>query len=153
MGAPHRTTIKTSNRYTSFSLTYSTEAVIPVEIGMPSLKYAKIDQAMNADALLLNLDILEEEREKAAIQEQKSKAKMEKYYNAKVHNTTFRPGGFVYRNNESSHAKDGGKLGPKWEGPYEVVEALGKGAYKIRNNSGDILPWAWNIKDLKKCYL
>nr|GEX25657.1 reverse transcriptase domain-containing protein [Tanacetum cinerariifolium] len=29
------------------------------------------------------------------------------------------PGDFVYRSNDASHAVDGGKLGPKWEGPYE----------------------------------
>ncbi|GKA40790.1 hypothetical protein Tco_0733383 [Tanacetum coccineum] len=107
---------------------------------MLSLRCAKIDQAMNDEALLLNLYILEEEREKSAIQVAKSKAKMEKYYNAKVHNTTFKQGDFVYRSNEASHAKDGGKLGPK-------------GAYKIRNSSEDIVPRTWNIKDLKKCYL
>ncbi|GKE78124.1 reverse transcriptase domain-containing protein, partial [Tanacetum coccineum] len=33
----HHTTIKTSNKHTPFSLSYGTEAVIPVEIGMPSL--------------------------------------------------------------------------------------------------------------------
>ncbi|GJX79195.1 reverse transcriptase domain-containing protein, partial [Tanacetum coccineum] len=126
-------------RHTPFSLTYGTEAVISVKIGMPSLRCEKIDQTMNDEALLLNLDILEEEREKAAIQEVKSKAKMERYYNAKVCGTTFKPGDFVYRSNEASHAKDNEKLDPKWKGPYEVVEALGKGAYKIRNSSGDIL--------------
>ncbi|GJV60599.1 reverse transcriptase domain-containing protein [Tanacetum coccineum] len=89
----HRTTIKTSNGHTPFSLTYGTEAVIPVETGMPSLS------------------------------------------------------------NEASHTKDNGKFGPKWEGPYEVVETLEKEAYKIRNSSGDILPRTWNVKDLKKCYL
>ena len=36
----------------------------------------------------------------------------------------------VFRANDASHAKDTGKLGPKWEGPYEVTEALGDGAYK-----------------------
>ncbi|GJW80954.1 hypothetical protein Tco_0144929 [Tanacetum coccineum] len=108
--------IKTSNEDTPFSLPYSTEAVIPVEIRMTSL------------------------REKDAIREAKSKARMEKYYNVKVRSTTFRPGYFVYRSNEASHAKEGGKLGPKWEGLYEVVEALRKGAYKIQNKGGDILP-------------
>ncbi|GKA55705.1 reverse transcriptase domain-containing protein [Tanacetum coccineum] len=34
--------------------------------------------------------------------------------------------------NEASHAMDGGNLGPKWEGPYEVTEALGDGAYMLR---------------------
>nr|GEV52931.1 reverse transcriptase domain-containing protein [Tanacetum cinerariifolium] len=42
-----------------------------------------------------------------------------------VRGVPFRPGDFVYRNNDASHAVDGGKLGPKWEGPYEVTEALG----------------------------
>ncbi|GJR61068.1 reverse transcriptase domain-containing protein [Tanacetum coccineum] len=136
----HRNMIKTSNEDTPFSLTYSTKAVIPVEIGMPLLRCAEVDQVRNYEALMLNLDMLEEKRERAAIREAKRKAKMEKYYNAKVRNTTFKPGDFVYRSNEASHAKEGGKLGPKWEGPYEVVEALGKGAYKLKNRNGDILP-------------
>nr|GEU84175.1 reverse transcriptase domain-containing protein [Tanacetum cinerariifolium] len=146
----HRASIKTGNGHTPFSLTCGTEAVIPVEIGMPSLRCVKIDRAENDDALLLNLDVLEEEQEKAAIQEVKSKAKMERYYNAKVRSIIFKPGDFVYRSNEASHAKDGGKLGLKWERPYDIVEALRKGAYNIRNESGDILPWTWDVKDLKK---
>ncbi|GJW07475.1 hypothetical protein Tco_1569898 [Tanacetum coccineum] len=149
----HRTMIKTSNRDTSFSLTYGTEAVIPVEIGMPSLRCAEVNQAENNEELLLNLDILEERREKVAVREAKSKAKMEKYYNARVRSTAFRLGDFVYCNNEASNAKNRRKLGPKWERPYEVVEALGRGAYKLRNGSRDILPRTWNVKDLKKCYL
>ncbi|GKE43001.1 reverse transcriptase domain-containing protein [Tanacetum coccineum] len=124
----HRTMVKTSNRDTPFSLTYDTEAVIPIEIGMPSLRCAEVNQAENDEGILLNLDILEERREKAATREARSKAKMEKYYNAKVCNTSFRPGDFVYRSNEASHAKESGKLGPKWEGPYEVIEALGNGS-------------------------
>nr|GEV99793.1 reverse transcriptase domain-containing protein [Tanacetum cinerariifolium] len=32
--------------------------------------------------------------------------------------------------------EDTWKLGPKWEGPYEVTEALGKGAYKLRGRDG-----------------
>ncbi|GKB80174.1 hypothetical protein Tco_0947069 [Tanacetum coccineum] len=101
----HCTMIKTSKGDTSFSLTYNTEAVIPVEIGMPSLRCAEINQADNDEGLLLNLDILEERREKGAVREAKSKAKMEKYYNAKVRNTAFRPRDFVYRINEANHAK------------------------------------------------
>nr|GEV39731.1 reverse transcriptase domain-containing protein [Tanacetum cinerariifolium] len=34
----------------------------------------------------------------------------------------------------------GGKLGPKWEGPYEVTEALGDRAYKMRSRDRTILP-------------
>nr|GEV17445.1 reverse transcriptase domain-containing protein [Tanacetum cinerariifolium] len=97
--------IKTSNEDTSFSITYGIEAVIPVEIGMPSLRYAEVNQAKNDEGLLLNLDMLEEKREKAAVHEARRKAKMEKYYNSKVCSTTFRPADFVYCTNEASHAK------------------------------------------------
>nr|GFB95213.1 reverse transcriptase domain-containing protein [Tanacetum cinerariifolium] len=61
---------------------------------------------------------------------------MIKYYNARVRGVTFRPSDFVYRSNEASHAVERGKLGPKWEGPYEVTEALGDGAYKLRSTNG-----------------
>nr|GEV50632.1 reverse transcriptase domain-containing protein [Tanacetum cinerariifolium] len=76
-----------------------------------------------------------------------------KYYNARVRNTSFKPGDLVYRNNEERYAEDGGKLGPKWKGPYEVTKALGKGAYKLRDRYGNILQRTWNVCNLKKCYM
>nr|GEY99167.1 reverse transcriptase domain-containing protein [Tanacetum cinerariifolium] len=118
------------------SLGEGIKALIPAEIGMPTLRTAEVDMAKNNEALGINLDLLEEKREQAAIQEAKNKAKMKGYYNARVRSTNFRTGDFVYRNNEASHAEDGGKLGPKWEGPYEVTEALGKGAYKLKERNG-----------------
>ncbi|GJX57988.1 reverse transcriptase domain-containing protein [Tanacetum coccineum] len=110
----HRTMVKSSNGDTPFSPTYKTEAVIPAEIRMPTFKTTEVDVAKNDEALKINLELLEEKREQAAI-------------TAKVRNTSFKPGDLVYRNNEASHAEDTGKLGPKWEGPYEVT---GKGSYK-----------------------
>nr|GEU33034.1 reverse transcriptase domain-containing protein [Tanacetum cinerariifolium] len=49
-------------------------------------------------------------------------------------------GDLVYRINDASRAEDTGKIDPKWEGPYEVTEALGKGAYKLRDLDGKQLP-------------
>nr|GEU50557.1 reverse transcriptase domain-containing protein [Tanacetum cinerariifolium] len=149
----HRTMIKSNNGETPFSLTYGAEAVIPAEIGMPTLRTVKVDMAKNNEALGISLDLLEEKREQAAIQEARNKSKMKRYYNARVRSTSFRPGDFVYRNNEASHAEDEGKLGPKWEGLYEVTEALDKGAYRLRDRNGHTLPRTWNIRNLKKCYM
>ncbi|GJZ40251.1 reverse transcriptase domain-containing protein [Tanacetum coccineum] len=81
------------------------------------------------EALEINLDLLEERREEAAIRD------------------------LVYRNNDASRAEDTGKLGPKWEAPYEVTEALRKGAYNLRDRDGKQLPRTWNISNLKKCYV
>nr|GEV48472.1 reverse transcriptase domain-containing protein [Tanacetum cinerariifolium] len=149
----HRTMIKSRHGDTPFSLTYGTEAVIPVEIRMPTYRTASVDVVYNDEELRLNLDLLEELRERAAIREAKAKFKVTKYYNARVRGVTFRPGDFVYRSNYASHAMAGGKLGPKWEGPYEVTEALGDEAYKLRSTDGTILPRTWNIANLKRCYL
>nr|GEW26054.1 reverse transcriptase domain-containing protein [Tanacetum cinerariifolium] len=63
------------------------------------------------------------------------------------------PGDFVYRSNNASHAVAGRKLGPKWKGPYEVTEALGDGAYKLRSMDRTILSRTWNIANLKRCCL
>ncbi|GJR22380.1 reverse transcriptase domain-containing protein [Tanacetum coccineum] len=149
----HRTMIKSSNGDTPFSLTYGTEAVIPAEIGMPTFRIAEVDVAKNDEALEINLDLIEEKREQAAIREAKSKRQMEKYYNTKVRNTSFKPGDLVYRSNEASRVEDTGKLGPKWEGPYEVTEALGKGSYKLKDCNGKEIPRTWNVCNLKKCYI
>ncbi|GJX40833.1 reverse transcriptase domain-containing protein [Tanacetum coccineum] len=147
----HRTTIKFSNGKNPFS--YGTEAIIPAKIGMPTLKTVEVDLVQNNEALEINLCLLEEKREQAAIREAKSKAKMEKYYNLKVRGASFKPGDLVYRNNDASRAEDTRKLGPKWEGPYEVTEALGNGAYKLRDRHGKQLLRTWNISNLKKCYV
>ncbi|GJR45819.1 hypothetical protein Tco_1313922 [Tanacetum coccineum] len=114
---------------------------------MGTLHHDKIQQWRNSilinirnGNLEINLDLLEEKREQAAIHEAKSKAKMEKYYNSKVRSTSFKPGDLVYRNNDASRAEDTRKLGPKWEGPYEATEALRRGAYKLRDRDGKQLP-------------
>ncbi|GKB29099.1 hypothetical protein Tco_0868500, partial [Tanacetum coccineum] len=130
--------IKSSNGDTPFSLTYGTESVIPAEIGMPTLRRVEVDLVQN------NPDLLEERREEAAIREAKSKAKMEKYYNSKARNESFKPGDLVYHNNDASCVEDTWKLGPKWEGPYEVTKALGKGAYMLRDRDEKQLPRTWN---------
>ncbi|GJV36006.1 reverse transcriptase domain-containing protein [Tanacetum coccineum] len=131
--AAHRTMIKSSHGDTPFSLTYGMEAVIPAEIGMLTYRTMVVDAVHNDEELRLNLDLLEERRERAVIREAKTKLKMAKYYNARVRGVTFRLGDFVYRSNDASHAVGRGKLGPKWEGPYEVTKALGDGAYKLRS--------------------
>ncbi|GJZ86753.1 reverse transcriptase domain-containing protein [Tanacetum coccineum] len=93
----HRTMIKSSNNDTPFSLTYGTKAVIPAEIGMPTYHTAVGDAVHNDEELQLNLDLLEERRERVAICEAKAKLNMTKYYNVRVRGVTFRPGDFVYR--------------------------------------------------------
>ncbi|GKB08069.1 hypothetical protein Tco_0836353 [Tanacetum coccineum] len=97
--------IKSSNGDTPFSLTYIVEAVVPVEFGMPTIRTTEVDIVQNDEALEINLDLLEEIREQAAIREAKSNAKMEKYYNSKVRNTSFKLGDLMYKINFKGERK------------------------------------------------
>nr|GEU95505.1 histone-lysine N-methyltransferase family member SUVH9-like [Tanacetum cinerariifolium] len=114
--------------------------VIPTEIRIPTYRTASVDVVNNDDELCLNLDLLEERRERAMVCKAMAKSKMMKYYNTRVCGMAFKLGDFVYRSNDASHAVAGGKLGPKLEGLYEVTEALGNGAYKLQSTDGTILP-------------
>ncbi|GJY08784.1 hypothetical protein Tco_0375838 [Tanacetum coccineum] len=150
MGSPY---IKSSNGETPFSLTYGTEAVIPAEIGMPTLRTAEIDQAKYAK-LGINLDLDRRKRRQAAYKKQKQEKDGKYITTQEVPRNSFKRVILVLPpSNEASHAKDEGKLGPKWEGPYEVKESLGKGAYKLKDRKGNEIPRTWNICNLKKCYI
>ncbi|GJU12156.1 reverse transcriptase domain-containing protein [Tanacetum coccineum] len=149
----HRTMLKQSNGETPFSLTYGSEAVIPAEISMPTHRTMMINEALNNDKLRLNLDLLPERKDMAAIKEAKYKKKMEQQYNKRVRPVSFRLGEYVYRRNEASRAENQGKLGPTWEGPYQILEAFQKGPYKLATMEGDEIPRVWHTINLGKCYI
>ncbi|GJS10998.1 reverse transcriptase domain-containing protein [Tanacetum coccineum] len=68
--------VERTNRSLGEGIKARLEAVIPVEIGMPSLRSLMVDKNKNDEGLLLNLDLLEEKRELAATVEEKHKRKM-----------------------------------------------------------------------------
>ncbi|GJW34669.1 reverse transcriptase domain-containing protein [Tanacetum coccineum] len=74
----YRTSLKTSNGETPYSLTFGSEAVIPAEIGMPTHRTMMIKEGNgNEEEMRLNLDLLTERREAAAIREARYKMKVE----------------------------------------------------------------------------
>ncbi|KAL2485995.1 RNA-directed DNA polymerase [Abeliophyllum distichum] len=44
------------------------------------------------------------------------------------------------------------KLGANWEGPYEVIRSVGKGAYSLKDLKGKPLSRPWNVEHLKQYY-
>ncbi|GKB11051.1 reverse transcriptase domain-containing protein [Tanacetum coccineum] len=147
------TTRKTSKGETPFSQAYGTEAVIPTEIGIPTRRTIRGFDEENEEALKLNLNLLEERREIATIREERRKQQVEKYYNQRVHHKQFKVGKFFLRKNELSKVENTGNLGPKWEGPYEVVKTYGTGAYKLRSMEGAEIPRTWHSSNSRKYYM
>ena len=52
----YRTTVRTPTGETPFRLTYGTETVIPVEVGMSSIRREMFHEDSNDDQLRVNLD-------------------------------------------------------------------------------------------------
>ena len=61
----YRTTTRTPTRETPFMLTYGTEVVIPVEVGVASIRRMVFNKEDSEDHLPINLDYLDEVRDKA----------------------------------------------------------------------------------------
>ena len=136
---------------TPFRLTYGTEAVIPVEIGVTSTKRASFSEEGNDDKLRLNLDCLDEVRDKASSRMAKYQQKMMEYYNKRVKLRQLDIGDLVLRKvTLATKNPTQRKLGPTWEGPYRVVHYSRRGSYHLETTDGQKLPYPWNIKHLKK---
>nr|GEX92267.1 reverse transcriptase domain-containing protein [Tanacetum cinerariifolium] len=144
----HRTTPKSSNGETSFSLVYESKDVIPIEISRKQSE-TSIPRKMKIRRRE-DLDVLEERRVMAAINEAHYKQKLEGYYNKNVKPFTFKPGTYVLRLNSTSKAEYQGKMGPTWEGPYRVRKAYGDRAYKLETLYGKAIDRTWNETNLRK---
>jgi MoaA/NifB/PqqE/SkfB family radical SAM enzyme len=63
----HITTIRKSIGETPFALAYRVEAVIPLEVGMPTTQTRDFVMETNEDNLQKDLDLLEERRDLAVV--------------------------------------------------------------------------------------
>ena len=80
----YRTIVRTLTEETLFRLTYGTEAIVPVEVGITSIRREFFQGGSNDDQLKVNLDCLDETGEKASKRMTKSQQKMIEYYNRRI---------------------------------------------------------------------
>jgi ribonuclease HI len=149
----YRTTVRTPTRETPFKLTFGTEAVIPVEIGLTTFRTTFHREEENEGQLRLNLDLLDETRGRAAQRIALYQGRMARYYNTKVKLRRFEVGDWVLRKvTQATKDPSQGKLGPNWEGPYKVIQYYRRGTYHLEDRHGKKLPHPWNAEHLKKYY-
>ncbi|GKV29735.1 hypothetical protein SLEP1_g38636 [Rubroshorea leprosula] len=148
-----RTTPSSATGETPFSLAYGAEAVIPVEVGLPSDRSNRHDDQNNEQLLRENLDFMEEIKEMSRIRNMAHQSRVAKFYNKRVRAHQFQVGDLVLRKagltNTHSHM---GKLAPNWEGPYMVVQVKRPSSYVLADIRGRQLPYIWNIQNLRKFY-
>ncbi|XP_071721999.1 uncharacterized protein [Rutidosis leptorrhynchoides] len=107
----YRTTCKVPTGETPYKLTYGTDTIVPVDVGLRSYRIKHYNPSLNEEGLLLNLDLIDEVRDNAAIKIAEQKLLTVKFYNNHIHGRAFKVGDFVLRKMEASK-------------PLEAVEKL-----------------------------
>src|ERR1051325_6717777 len=117
----YRTSVHTSTGATPFSLVYGMEAVLLVEVEIPSLRVIMEAESSDAEWVQNQLDqlnLIEEKRMSALCYGQLYHKRMKKAFDKKVRPRVFREGGLVLRNIISLNSDSRGKWTPNYEGPY-----------------------------------
>ena len=149
----YRTMPRRSTGETPFSMTYGTEAVIPLETGFPTLRTTSFNPSDNDKQLKRNLDLIEEKREDAMVQLAYYQQKLKQGYDSNVKLRPLTPGDLVFRR-VVGIAKNlaWGKLGPNWKGPYCITSEAGIRAYFLEDLDEHVVPRPWNVNNLKRYY-
>ena len=78
-------------------MSYGTEAIIPIEIGFPTLRTQSFNPNDNDKLLERSLDFIEERRENAMVQLAYYQHKFKQGYDARVRLRPLKPGDLVLR--------------------------------------------------------
>jgi hypothetical protein len=93
----YRTTARTPIGETPFRLTFGTEAVIPIEIGLTNWRTNHHDESNNNSQLRMNLDLLDEAHDHAEAKTKTYQQRMAHYHDRRVKHREFKIGDLVLR--------------------------------------------------------
>ncbi|KAL5547756.1 hypothetical protein UlMin_002987 [Ulmus minor] len=149
----YRTSFRAATGETPFSLAYGVEAVIPIEISLPTFRVDNFDEESNAVLLALATDLLEEKREISQVRAAALQQTIARYYNSKGKLRRFVKGDLVLRKVFLNTKEKGvGVLGPNWEGPYRVRAIIRPGTYELETLEGRVLGNPWNAEHLRRYF-
>ena len=152
----YRTTIRTSTGATPFSLTYGTEAVLPIELEVSSLRIAlesQLSEAEWARTRYEQLAFIDEKRLAALYHTQGYQNRMARTFNKKVRPRDLAEGDLVLKQFKASLHDPRGKWKPNWSGPYLIKKIMTGGGVRITDLDGNELSKPVNLDQLKKYYV
>ena len=127
--------------------------MIPLEVNFTTLRTNSFTLSGNDELLGESLDLIEERRERATIHLAYYHQKLKQGYDINVKLKSLAPWDLVLRKVVGA-AKDPswGKLGPNWEGPFQITSVAGIGVYYLENLDVKAVPCPWNVNNLKRYY-
>ncbi|XP_058757655.1 uncharacterized protein LOC131630928 [Vicia villosa] len=151
----YRTSVRTSTGATPFSLVYGMEAILPVEVEIPSLRVltdVKLSEADWVQTRFDQLNLIDEKRLAAICHGQAYQKKMKRAFDKKIRARHFQVGDLVLKKILPIHNDPRGKWTPNYEGPYVVKKVFSGGAMILSTMDGEDFPLPVNADAVKKYF-
>jgi hypothetical protein len=150
----HRISKHRATKVSPFELVYGQEAVLPVEISLNDVRFAKQNDLTFGDycnSMMDSIDEVTDKRVTTLVEIEKDKIMVTKAYNKKVKTKSFQVG-HVWKTVLPLRNQDRkfGKWSPSWEGPYKVTQVMFGNTYLLQTLQGKDLSKALNGRFLKQ---
>jgi hypothetical protein len=151
----HRISKHRATKVSPFELVYGQKAVLPVEISLNAVRFARQNDLTATDyydSMMDNIDEVTDKRMIALGAIEKDKIMVASAYNKKVKAKSFQVGDLVWKTIlplRNKHRRFG-KWSPSWEGPYKVKHVMSGNAYLLQTLQGKDLPKSLNGRFLKQ---
>ncbi|XP_060190579.1 uncharacterized protein LOC132619811 [Lycium barbarum] len=146
---------RTSTEVTPYLPVYGTEAVIPGEVEIPSLRIiqkAELDNVEWVRARYEQLALIDEKRMVAICHGQIYRQRMIRAFNKRVRTRLFQIGQMVLKRIFLHQDEYKGKFSPNWQGPYVVRKVLSGGAVVLAEMDGQEWPKPINSDAINRYY-
>ncbi|KAI4363639.1 hypothetical protein MLD38_019830 [Melastoma candidum] len=145
----------TSTGATPFELVYGTQAVIPAEVKLPTIRIlsqSNMTEEEKANHQLAHLDFIDEKRLAAIDHMQCYQQRMSRAFNKKVKEVKYKPRDVILKRILPNAKDPRGKFAPNYEGPFVVEHAFSGGATILMKMDGGELSQPINADALRRYY-
>ena len=152
----YRTSIRSSRGATPYSLVYGTEAVIPIEMGVRSLRTVLESEIPEVDWLQSRYDqlcMMDEIRLKALYHIQGYQRRLRKAFDKKVRIRDLMLGDLVLKETRARIQETNGKFKQNWVDPYIIKQIYFGGAVRLTDFDADLIIDPTNMDQLKKYHV
>ncbi|GFS41482.1 hypothetical protein Acr_00g0074590 [Actinidia rufa] len=149
----YRTTSRKATNKMPYSLAFRFEAVILLEVGLPTIRIDAYDATHNNEVLAQDLDLAEERRDNALIRMADYQKQLTKSFNQKVQCKEFAVGDLVLKKViRNTRILLTASSAQTREGPYKIIKLVDRGSYYLEDMEGNEVPRPWNSNNQRKYF-
>ena len=152
----YRTSIWSSIGATPYSLVYGMEVVLPIEIGISSLRMVLESEIPEGDWSQSRYDqlcIMDEKRFKALYHIQGFQRRLKKAFDKKVRTRDLKIGDLVLKEIQAPVQEMNGKFKQNWAGPYIIKQIYSGGVVRSMDLDANPFTEPTNMDQLKKYHV